>query len=1297
MKNLLKFIFCAITTVICIMSNSLFAQVFNVGGGVQDRWGQTNNTGLNNTIRRVGIGDFENLGVIGPRAALNIDANLLTPVELWASNTFLPGEVFRTDGPSTNLNAWRLWTGGQTGGPVATEKGALLVPANTSDFIMRASEPGGTLQFQTRFNFGSPVTRMIIYDGSFGYVGIGLNYLTPDNLLDVDGGDIDVNTITRGYMINDNYVLWHNGNEENIFVGVGAGNNNLSGTDNTFAGENAGNSNVDGNHNTAVGSEALQSSSTASDNDMTAIGYQALKNASGTNNTWGGLTAVGSGALSSITGGGFQNTAIGGLALHNCINLGVENTAVGAATLFNNLSGSQNTAIGDDALYNNKTGNYNTAVGTEAIPNNDDGNYNTALGYKAGISSVFNLQNTIAIGALAQPTTDYTMILGNQVNGKIIKVGIGLSGAPGGPLNCLEINADPNSYNYTGNNGSGLKFRQLTSLSNPSPPYTSNVLSVDDVGNVILIPGGGGFGAACGGTPYDLTSDWRIGLNDKNLYFENGPLNSPNENSILIGSSNNCNAIPFGKLQVFANSGTQVHAIFASATGGTISDVAIRGQITSCLPLTQNYGVLSEVSPTYALRNYGVYGFAMNGRYNYGVYGITIPSQYATGINYGVYGLAPQGSNNWAGWFSGPFYYTGPWQPSDTKLKENIRNINNALELITEIKPRIFDYKNSDYPYLNLPTGKQYGIIADELFSFIPELTTDVVFPEQYDTSGNVTSPEISFKCLNYTGLIPIAIQAIKELDSSVTVLQNTTPPNKPVLASPADSISNMPLTITFSWERCVRATSYILYINQSSNQVPSPVGGQAGALRGLMINTTDTFVTVTLSDYNTSYNWEVVAYNDAGSSDVSDVRYFTTELPPVPAAPFLVFPQNSSTSLPLANTFRWNKSLYADGYTLYISTTLGYAGVVTIMTVKDTFANASVPNYNTAYYWWVKASNISGTSAESDIWSFTTRMPPVPPSPPLLISPANGDSLSGYTMTVNFYWHKSPKATSYSLYVSNTPDEMGLVYNTTIIDTFNMHPVFGYNKNYYWWVVACNQNGCGTKSNVWRFFIKPYGTMAMSTSESTLSDSVLKTDVTSLNNAIDLISQMQPVRYYWDTINNTWLSSTAQIGLVGQQVQNVVPEVVFKDSAGYYNIQYGRLVALLVSGMKEQQSQIDSLKSIVMGTNQKSTDENSSNENQSKTQYVELASENVIILNQNDPNPFAEETDITYYLPDNVNEAKIMFYDNTGKIIKAVELIGKGNGTLHVYASNLSSGIYTYALIADGKVIDTKKMMKSE
>ena len=37
-----------------------------------------------------------------------------------------------------------------------------------------------------------------------------------------------------------------------------------------------------------------------------------------------------------------------------------------------------------------------------------------------------------------------------------------------------------------------------------------------------------------------------------------------------------------------------------------------------------------------------------------------------------------------------------------------------------------------------------------------------------------------------------------------------------------------------------------------------------------------------------------------------------------------------------------------------------------------------------------------------------------------------------------------------------------------------------------------------------------------------------------------------------------------------------------------------------------------------------------------------------------------------------------------------------RGEGSLVVFASDLSSGLYTYTLVCDGKVIDTKKMVKN-
>jgi len=83
--------------------------------------------------------------------------------------------------------------------------------------------------------------------------------------------------------------------------------------------------------------------------------------------------------------------------------------------------------------------------------------------------------------------------------------------------------------------------------------------------------------------------------------------------------------------------------------------------------------------------------------------------------------------------------------------------------------------------------------------------------------------------------------------------------------------------------------------------------------------------------------------------------------------------------------------------------------------------------------------------------------------------------------------------------------------------------------------------------------------------------------------------------------------------------------------------------------------------------------------------------------LYQNIPNPFGEGTAIRYFIPDGVNDARIVFYDEYGSEIKNVPISDSGNGQLNVNSMNLASGIYTYSLIVDNKIVDTKKMVRTK
>lgn len=91
----------------------------------------------------------------------------------------------------------------------------------------------------------------------------------------------------------------------------------------------------------------------------------------------------------------------------------------------------------------------------------------------------------------------------------------------------------------------------------------------------------------------------------------------------------------------------------------------------------------------------------------------------------------------------------------------------------------------------------------------------------------------------------------------------------------------------------------------------------------------------------------------------------------------------------------------------------------------------------------------------------------------------------------------------------------------------------------------------------------------------------------------------------------------------------------------------------------------------------------------------IKLTDKNVIVLNQNVPNPFAESTVITYNIPNNFNKAQINFVNASGKVIKTHDILEKGQGQVTVFANDLSTGVYLYTLVVDGVMIDSKRMIK--
>ena len=55
-------------------------------------------------------------------------------------------------------------------------------------------------------------------------------------------------------------------------------------------------------------------------------------------------------------------------------------------------------------------------------------------------------------------------------------------------------------------------------------------------------------------------------------------------------------------------------------------------------------------------------------------------------------------------------------------------------------------------------------------------------------------------------------------------------------------------------------------------------------------------------------------------------------------------------------------------------------------------------------------------------------------------------------------------------------------------------------------------------------------------------------------------------------------------IGIIAQEVEQIIPEVVDTNENGIKSVSYDSIIALLIESIKEQQKQIDELKNFIGG-----------------------------------------------------------------------------------------------------------------
>jgi len=92
-------------------------------------------------------------------------------------------------------------------------------------------------------------------------------------------------------------------------------------------------------------------------------------------------------------------------------------------------------------------------------------------------------------------------------------------------------------------------------------------------------------------------------------------------------------------------------------------------------------------------------------------------------------------------------------------------------------------------------------------------------------------------------------------------------------------------------------------------------------------------------------------------------------------------------------------------------------------------------------------------------------------------------------------------------------------------------------------------------------------------------SDIRFKKNITPIQDALFKVQQIQGIEFDWIPNEEQHGYDGHDVGVIAQEVVEVLPEVVQIRESGYMAVKYEKMIPLLVEGIKEQQKQIDELK----------------------------------------------------------------------------------------------------------------------
>ena len=93
-------------------------------------------------------------------------------------------------------------------------------------------------------------------------------------------------------------------------------------------------------------------------------------------------------------------------------------------------------------------------------------------------------------------------------------------------------------------------------------------------------------------------------------------------------------------------------------------------------------------------------------------------------------------------------------------------------------------------------------------------------------------------------------------------------------------------------------------------------------------------------------------------------------------------------------------------------------------------------------------------------------------------------------------------------------------------------------------------------------------------------SDIRLKDNIEVIKGSLDKIDGIRGVEFDWNKDSPGWAQERGHdVGVIAQEVEKVLPEIVVKRKSGYLGVDYKRIIPLLIESVKELKQEVEDLK----------------------------------------------------------------------------------------------------------------------